>query len=55
MCIRIHISEEYSCSSAVVVFFIVKLESKRSPRTDFVVDEMKENIQMIFVYIAAKF
>ena len=42
----------YVCSSlAVVVFFIVKSESKRSPGTDFAVEDMKENIQAIFVYI----
>ena len=34
---------------AVVVFFIVKSESKRSPRTDFVAEDMKENIRVIFV------
>ena len=42
-------------SLAVVVFFIVKSENKRSPGTDFAVEDMKENILMIFVYIAAKF
>ena len=41
----------------VVVFFIVKSESKRLPSTctHFVAEDMKENIQAIFVYIAAKF
>ena len=39
----------------VVVFFIVKSESKRSPGTDFAVEDMKENIPAIFVYIAANF
>ena len=38
-----------------VVFFIVKSESKRSPRSDFAVEDMKENIQAIFVYLAANF
>ena len=36
---------------AVVVLFIVKSESKRSPVTEFTAEDMKENIQMIFVYI----
>ena len=31
-------------SSAVVVFFIVKSESKRSPGIDFVTEDMKKNI-----------
>ena len=36
----------------MVVSFIVKLDSKRSPGTDFAVEETKENILLIFVYIA---
>ena len=28
----------------IVVFFIVKSESKRSPGTNFVAEDMKENI-----------
>ena len=39
----------------VVVFFIVKSENKRSPGTDFAAEDMKENIQSIFVYITANF
>ena len=35
----------------VVVYFIVKSESKRSPGTDFVVGDMKVNICAIFIYI----
>ena len=42
-------------SLAVVVFFIVKSESKRSPGTDFAAENMKEHIQAIFAYIAANF
>ena len=52
MCIRIHIRYVRS-SLAVVASFIVKSESKRSSGTDFVVEDMKENIRAIFVYIAA--
>ena len=40
---------------AVGVYFIVKSESKISPGTDFVAEDMKENILEIFVYIAANF
>ena len=41
---------------AVVVFFIVKSESERSPGTDFAAEEdMKDNIRAIFVHIAANF
>ena len=36
-------------SLAVVVFFIVKSESKRSPGTDFAEEDMKENIRTVFV------
>ena len=54
MCIRIQIRYVRS-SLAVVVFFIVKSESKRSPGTDFAAEDMKENIRMIFIYIAANF
>ena len=39
----------------VVVFFIVKSESKRSPGTDYTAEDMKENIQAIFVDVAANF
>ena len=42
-------------SLAVVIFFMVKPESKRSPGTDFAADDMKENIREIFVYIAVNF
>ena len=42
-------------SLAVVVFVIVKSENKRSPGTDFAAEDMKENIQATFVYIAANF
>ena len=42
-------------SLAVVVFFIIKLESYKSPMTDFVAEDKKKNIFAIFVYIAAKF
>jgi len=38
-----------------VVIFIVKSESKRWPGTDFAAEDMKENIWVIFVYIAANF
>ena len=38
-----------------VVIFVVESESNRSPRTDFAVEDMKENIRVIFVYIAAYF
>ena len=37
-------------SLAVIVFFIVKSQSKRSPGTDFAAEQMKENILGIFVY-----
>ena len=40
----------------VVVFFIVKKsENLTSPRTDFAVEDMKENIKVIFMYIAANY
>ena len=42
-------------SLAVVVFFIVKSESKRSPGSDFAAEDMKENIQAMFIYLAADF
>ena len=35
---------------AVVVFFIVKSESKRLPGTNFAAEDMKEIIRAIFVY-----
>ena len=35
---------------AVVVFFIVKSESKRSPGTNFAAEDVTENIRAIFVY-----
>ena len=35
--------------------FIVKSESKRSPRTDFAVEDMKENIRVILIYIGANY
>ena len=50
---RIHV--RYVSSLAVVVFFKVKSESKRSPGTDFAAEDMKELIRAIFVYIAANF
>ena len=49
MCKRIHI--RYVRNSLAVVFFIVKSESERLPRTDFAAEDMKENIRAIFVYI----
>ena len=52
MCICIHIRYVRS-SLAVAVFFVVKSESYRSAGTDFATEEMKKNIQVIFVYIAA--
>ena len=45
----------YLVSSLAVVIFIVTLESKRSPWTDFVAEVMKETIPAILVYIAANF
>ena len=42
-------------SLMVVVFFIVKSESKRSPGTDFVAEDMKGNIRKVFVYTAVNF
>ena len=36
-------------------FFIVKSESEISPGTDFKVEDMKENIRVIFAYIATNF
>ena len=43
-------------SLAVVVFFIVKSESKRSRGTDFAAEDIKENILAILgFYIAANF
>ena len=41
-------------SLAVVVFFTVKSENKRSPGTNFAVGDMKENIRTIF-FIGAHF
>ena len=38
-----------------VVVFIVKSESKSSPGTDFVAEDMKESIWTIFVYTALNF
>ena len=40
---------------AVVVFFTVKSETKKSPGTDFAAEYMKENIQAIYSYIAVHF
>ena len=40
---------------AVVVFFKVKSESKRSPGTNFAAEDMKENIRAMFTYIASNF
>ena len=37
-------------SLAFVVFFIVNSESKTLPGTNFVAEDMKENIRTIFVY-----
>ena len=37
-------------SLAFVVFFIVNSESKILPGTNFVAEDMKENIRTIFVY-----
>ena len=54
MCICIHI-RYVSSSLAAVVFFIVKSESKRSPGTNFVMEDMKENIRAILVYIAVNY
>ena len=51
VCLRIHIRYVRS-SLAVVIFFVVKSESNESPGTDFAVEDMKENIRGIFVYIA---
>ena len=42
-------------SLAIVVFFIIKSESKTSPGTDFAVEDMNENIRVIFVYKAGNF
>ena len=51
---RIHI--RYMRNGLVVVdLFIVKSESKQSPQTDFVAEDMKETIWTIFVYIVANF
>ena len=54
VCTHIHIRYVRSIL-AVIVIFIVKSESKRSPGTDFAAEDMKENIRAIFVYIAANF
>ena len=54
VCIRIHI-RYVRISLADVVFFIVKSESKRSPRADFAAEDMKDNIRAIFVLIAVNF
>ena len=40
-------------SLTVVVYFLVKSESKRSPGTNFAEQDMKENIRAIFAYIYA--
>ena len=37
-------------SLVVVLFFMVKSESKISPGTNFAAEDMKENIRVIFVY-----
>ena len=42
-------------SLAVVVFFIIKSESKSSPGTDFAVEDRNKNIRVIFVYIAGNY
>ena len=42
-------------SLAVVVFFMVKTESKRSPGTDFATEDRKENIRAVLVYVATKY
>ena len=52
MCIRIRYVRS---SLAVVVFFIVKSESKRSPGTDFAAEGKKEYIRAIFTYIAVNY
>ena len=52
MCIHIRYVRS---SLVVVVLFHSKSESKRSPGTDFVVEVMKENILVIFTYIAVNF
>ena len=54
MCIPINIRYVRS-SLAVVMFFIVKSESKSSPGIDFTAEDMMENIRVIFVYLAAYF
>ena len=54
VCIHIHIRYVRS-SLAVVVFFIVKSERKRSPGTDFAAEDVKENIRATFAYITANF
>ena len=54
MCTHTHIRYVRS-SLAVVVFFIVKSESKSSPGTDFAAEDMKENTQAMFTYTAVKF
>ena len=41
MCILIHF-RYVSCSFAVVVFFIPMSENKRSPGTDFTVEDIRE-------------
>ena len=38
-----------------VVIFIVTSESKRPPETDFVMEDMKQNILAIFVSLASHF
>ena len=56
VCVYVCIPIRFMRSSlAVVFFFKVKPESKRSPGTDFEVEDMKENIWTIFIYIAANF
>ena len=53
MCIRIHIRYvRSSLAVLLVVFFIVESKSKRLP--GIAVEDMKENIRAIFIYMAAK-
>ena len=52
MYITICIRSARSNLAVIFVIYIVKSERKRSPGTDFAVEDMKENIRAIFVYIA---
>ena len=52
MCIRIHIRYVRS-SLAVVVFFLIKSQSKRSPGTNFAAEDMKKSER--YSFIAAMF